>query len=201
MRSLYVDFETGGLCPKLNAPVSLGIALMEGAEVIESREWLIRPPRDKNGKLAKVYDMGAMEIHRISWKELASAPTASDVVADVRKHILLWDAFDLHRKAFNASFDYGFWETLCFMAGSFNKSTYTFDLPAPMAIGPWQCVRDSARHLLPFLPNHKLDTVAAHFGLSRSGEAHGALEDAVLAGRVDALLMELVKPQAGKVVA
>lgn len=191
MKSLYVDFETGGLCAKLNAPVSLGIALMEGAEVLESREWLVRPPRDKNGKLTRVYDMGAMEIHRISWKELANAPTAADVVADVRKQVLLWDAFEMPRKAFNASFDYGFWESLIFMAGSFNKGTYTFDLPSPMAIGPWSCVRDRARHLLPFLPNHKLDTVAAHFGLSRLGEAHGALEDAVLCGRVDDRLEQL----------
>jgi DNA polymerase III subunit epsilon len=193
MKSLNVDFETGGLSPMLNAPVSLGIALMDGLDVLDSREWLIRPPRDKNGRLTKVYDMGAMEIHKISWKGLAAAPTAAQVVAEVRKQVMEWDAYEMPRKAFNASFDYGFWQTLIYMAGEFDRGSYQFVQPAPMAIGTWQCVMERARYLLPGLVNHKLDTVAAHFGLKRSGEAHGALEDAILCGRVDEYLSQIGK--------
>lgn len=193
MKSLNVDFETGGLSPMLNAPVSLGIALMDGLDVLDSREWLIRPPRDKNGRLTKVYDMGAMEIHKISWKDLAAAPTAAQVVAEVRKQVLEWDAYEMPRKAFNASFDYGFWQTLIYMAGEFDRGSYQFVQPAPMAIGTWQCVMERARHLLPGLVNHKLDTVAAHFGLKRLGEAHGALEDAILCGCVDEHLSQMGK--------
>ncbi len=182
MKLLAIDFETSGQCPKENAPVSLGLAVMEGGVVAHSREWIIGPPRDKKGAITRAYDIRAMEIHGISWKSIKEAPSPSVVVDEVTKQLIEWDASELPRLAFNASFDYSFWETLLFLAGKFEN--YEFRLPMPPSIGSWHCARDVARRKLPNLSNHKLDTVIDHFGLKRSGEYHGALEDAVLAGVV-----------------
>ena len=54
--------------------------------------------------------------------------------------------------------------------------------------GPWQCARLKAVHALPGLESYTLDNVCAALGLSRVSDAHGALEDAILAGRVLARL-------------
>jgi DNA polymerase III epsilon subunit-like protein len=48
-----------------------------------------------------------------------------------------------------------------------------------------------AVHALPGLGSYTLDAVCAALGLSRSGEKHGALEDAILAGQVFAQLTKM----------
>jgi HNH endonuclease len=52
----------------------------------------------------------------------------------------------------------------------------------------WVCVMATARHLLPTLAHHKLETVAKHFGLAQE-DPHRALADAILAGTVYARML------------
>lgn len=60
----------------------------------------------------------------------------------------------------------------------------------------WRCTCELAREVLPRLRNHRLDTVADHFGLRRPAGAHHALEDAQLCWDV-AQRLEHLKEKGG----
>lgn len=182
MRILALDFETGGLDPNRHGAVSLGLAVMEDGALIDSREWLIAPPRKKNGALALEYDMGAMMIHKVSWKRLSDEGRAEiEVLTSLRDFAHLHGLTGGMIVSHNAVFDASFLSQMVFRCGAWSYGTFTA-YPEPLQ-GPWACTRRMARDL--GLPDSKLDTVAAHFGLARrDSTTHGAQEDAILAGSI-----------------
>lgn len=188
MRFVALDFETSGLDPKTHAPVTLGVAVMDGDEVVEGREWLIAPPTDKNGKITREYNLVAMEINGVSWPKLKrEGLPVCKVMQQLREFVAAHDAHKLTVVAFNAPFDLAWYSECLFLGGSWNQTLRRFETFLPPLVGPWQCARLVACAQID-LDAYNLDAVAGHFRLARTGEKHGALEDAVLAGRVYARL-------------
>ena len=184
MRFVALDFETGGLVSSIHAPVSLGVALMEDTNVIDSREWLIAPVYDRRGEMMRQYDPKAMKVNGYTVEQLQQdGVQIRQVMGELR------DWADLHKArtetvvAFNAPFDLGFYGEALFLAGEWHGEHNSYHVHKPPLVGPWHCARMIASVRLD-LPNFKLDTVAGHFGLERKLEFHGALEDAILAGKV-----------------
>lgn len=194
MRYLSADFETSGRSHERHAPVSLGLAVMEGENVLASTEFMIGPTKHwKTGEIEREYDVNALKISGTSWKDVLAAPHPKVVVGQITDFADENDARDLPIKAFNAPFDISFYSLLLYLASDWHPTIKGVKVqPKPPLLGAWQCVLMRARAELS-LPDYKLDTVAAHFGLSRSGEKHGALEDAILCGRIDFRLAALIE--------
>lgn len=190
-RFIALDFETGGLDPNRNAPVSLGCAIFEGGQVAQKQEWIIGPTLHwKTGKIERVYEVNALEISGISWPRIKSAPKPNVIVAEMTKWAKEHDATKLPIVAFRASFDFGFYSSLLFLASDWHPSIKGVKVqPRPPLIGPWYCALQIAQSQLT-LDDYRLDTVAGHFGLSRASDLHGALEDAILAGQVFLKMLE-----------
>lgn len=186
MRFLALDFETSGLRPGEHAPVTLGVALMDGETVVDSREWLFAVPTNKDGKPTRAYDVIALEISGTSWTKIKKegrphADVCRELIAFAREH----QAATLPVVAFNAPFDFAWYSDLLFLGGSWNQVARCFQTFLPPLVGPWHCARLMAcADPMVDLARYDLDGVAQHFGLSRETDKHGALEDAILAGRI-----------------
>lgn len=185
MRYLAADYETSGLDASRHAPVTFGLAVMEDGEALRSQEWTFSPPM-KDGKITREYDVCALKISGTTWKQIEAGKPISTVMGEVADFV--GDDRSLMVAAFNAPFDFQWFSTCLFLGGSWNQHLRRFETFKPPLIGAWQCVRLMAVHALD-LERYDLDTVSAHFGLSRSGEGHGALEDAILAGQIYARLL------------
>lgn len=185
---IALDFETSGTDPRVNAPVSIGVALMEGEEVIDIRHKIIAPPMYK-GKITKTYDVCALEISGLTWEEIKGGQSATAVLFDLSAWSLMHDAKRLPVVAYNAPFDLSFYSELLFMGRIWNNYTKSFQRAKPPFVGPWQCALMMAVDSLD-LDAYSLDAVADHFGLARSSEKHNALDDAILAGKIYAKLTE-----------
>ena len=183
MKFVALDFETSGLDSKRHAPVSLGVAVFEGGDVIASAEWTLAPPVDKNGRVSREYDVCALQVSGKTWKEIQAGVKCEAVCFALGKFAREHGVSDAAVVAFNAPFDLSFYSELLYLGGSWNQHFRRFETFKPPLIGPWQCARLMAVSQLD-LERYDLDTTARHFGLSRSGETHGALEDAILAGRI-----------------
>lgn len=196
MRFIALDTETGGLDPQRNFPISLGVALFDGGELEDSQQWIISPPV-RNGKITREYDINALAVSGIKWTDILRGDPANQVCGELTEWATERGARDLPVMAFNAPFDLSFYSELCFAAGSWNQATRSFESFTPPLYGPWQCVRMLAMERVK-LASYSLDSVSAHFGLGREGEAHGALEDAILAGKVYEALeqLEAARPKA-----
>jgi DNA polymerase-3 subunit epsilon len=176
VKILALDTETSGLSPERHAIVSLGLAVMENGEVLSSHEF-------RMGVWEKTeYDVKALQISGIAWEDIEVAPAPIAVYAAVHSWIEKNGARDLTIVSHNAAFDAVFISQWMFKCGVYDRSLRRFVAAHEIVKGPWACTRRMASDL--GLENLKLDTVAGYFGLSRSGELHGALEDAVLAGQV-----------------
>jgi len=66
MRFLSLDFETSGLDSRRHFPVSLAVALMDGEEVVDSREWTIKPPLYGPWHCARLLAMNRIKLARYS---------------------------------------------------------------------------------------------------------------------------------------
>jgi DNA polymerase III epsilon subunit-like protein len=191
---LSLDFETSGTDHNRNAPVSLGVALMEDGEVLESKEWVIAPPRHyKTGKITREYNIVALQVSRYTWPQIIKGTEIRQVCIELLEWSRAHEATMLPVVAFKADFDMGWYSELLFLGGSMNFNTKQYELFTPPFVGPWQCANLLARRCLE-LDNYQLDTVAKHFGFPGQGEKHNALDDAILAGRI---YHELTKPKEG----
>ena len=190
MTFLALDFETGGLDANVHAPVSIGIALMEDGEVVESYEAVFAEFEKRD------YTVKALKINGITWKQIQEGKPVVQAFSELEKWLDRLDAGELPIVSHNAKFDQQFWDVLALTLGSW-QGTYPnkkFVKERELLRGPWYC---TARMADPLrwdgkIPDCKLDSVCAYFGLSRSGETHGALEDAVLAGKAFDRLMAKV---------
>lgn len=189
---IAIDFETSGLDSKRHAPVTIGAAIFKNGEYAEGREWLIAPPTDKNGRITREYDVCALEISGTSWTKIKKEGLPAHVVMRQLGQFLRENGHEPLNTvvAFNAPFDFAFFSELLFQAGGWNQVERRFEAFCSPLVGPWHCARLLAMWQIgePNLPNWKLDTVAAHFGLARDTDLHSSLEDAVLAGRIYSLL-------------
>lgn len=196
MKVLALDFETSGTDPRRHAPVSVGYAVMEGADVLASEELYVGPTRHwKTGRIEREYDVCALEVSGASWPKVKASPPPAVAVGHMARFAEAHGAAGLTVVAFKASFDMAFYDELLWLASDWHPTERGVKVqPPPPFCGPWQCALALARRSLS-LRSYTLDDVAAHFGLSRPSDRHGALEDAVLCGRVYARLAEAVSGQ------
>ncbi len=197
MRFIALDFETSGLDAKVNAPVSLGVAVFDGGSITASKEWTFAPQK-KDGKVTRIYDVFALKVSGKTLKEIENGDPIAVVMTQleqfVRDHA---DPSDLV-VAFNSPFDLSFYSECLYLGGSWNQHKRKFETFSPPLVGPWQCARMlCVQHLN--LDQYNLDSCAAHFGLSRESTAHGALEDAILAGQIYIKLMLLRSNTKGEI--
>lgn len=186
---LCIDLETGGLKADYHAPVSLAAVLMDTPDnVVDSKEWIFQRMDNTEPKFKRRnYDVGALEVSGTTWKQIKEGTPERVVLQEFREFVTKHDASMLTVVSHNAVFDAGFMSDWMFRCGDFDRNVSAYVMPRCPIGGPWACTMRMAQVLL-ILPDYKLDTVAAHFGLSRSGETHGATEDCVLAGQVYAHL-------------
>jgi len=152
-----LDLETTGLSAELDRIVEVGAARFDalGRELGRFQS-LVNPLRPVHPR--------AFAIHGISDQELARAETADVVLA----RFISWleESPGSTLLAHNASFDAGFLGAEMARHGVRFPSLEIVDtLPL-------------CRKLMPGLPNHRLDTLAARLGLD-PGDSHRALADAV----------------------
>lgn len=189
MRILALDFETGGLTPGVDGLLQIGAALMEGGTVLDTFESLIAPPTHyKTGRVARNYNVVALEITGIKWSAIKAAPNAVAVCEKLAEWTRGHDAEYMPVVAFNSPFDHAWYSDLLWLASGWHP-TIKGERQAfpPMLKGPWYDTRVLAWGLC---EKYDLDTVSSHFGLSRDSSRHGALKDAILAGKVFHALAE-----------
>jgi len=181
-----LDFETSNTKPGVGAPVQLGVAVMEGQDVKDTLEVVLAPPRhwkDKE-KITREYDVVALQVSGISWKAILGGFPMAQGCNMLRALVERHEAQQALVVAYNAPFDLAWYADLLMLGGDWDPKTKgKWDTQQSPLLGPWQCVLMLARARLD-LPDYKLDTVAKHYDLARTGDTHSALEDAILAGRI-----------------
>lgn len=153
-RFVAIDFETADRGP--DSACALGAVLVENARIVETRERLIRPPRDR---------VEFTYIHRITWSDLADQPTFAEI----------WPAFaDFFEDvdfiaAHNAPFDRKVLYSCCDAAG----------IAKPAA--PFRCTVKMARGILQIRPAN-LANVCRRLGIDL--DHHNALSDAMACAKI-----------------
>jgi DNA polymerase III subunit epsilon len=150
------DFETA--TREATSACALGVALIDGLEVVETASWLIRPPFNE-------YEFWNTNVHGISSKDTEFAPEFDELWWEIRS------MFEGRRLlAHNAPFDVRVLKALI----------ETRELGAPTY--EYACTVALSRKALPALANHRLDTVCDHCGIALVH--HDAASDAIGSARV-----------------
>jgi DNA polymerase-3 subunit epsilon len=154
-----LDFETANY-----SRVSIcaaGLAVFENGTLTESLYWLVRPPRGHGW-----FRDDFIECHGLTHLDVLNSPEFASIAPELLEHLARSDLVIAH----NAEFDMGH------LRGVLEH----FGLACPEFT--YLCTLQLARRMWPELPNHKLDTVAAHIG--HTFNHHHAQSDAEAAGRV-----------------
>ena len=145
-----IDFETAN--EQRGSACAVGVAVVRGGVVAETFATLLRPRELR-------VSAGNYGVHGIAEADLHDAPTLAEVWPQLLPH--------LHRQpvvAHNSAFDVSVLEYACRDFG--------------LAVPPFHCLCSVklARLVWPDLPQHRLNVVAAHLGLTLNH--HDALSDA-----------------------
>jgi len=151
-----IDFETAN--EKRDSACALGIAVVAGAQIVERRSWLIKPPGMRFNPIN-------ISIHGIRPLDVEDAPDFSELWPTVRVHLEGRTVI-----AHNAAFDMGV------LGGTLSA----YRIPSPDI--RYSCTWAIARHVWPALPNYKLHVVADHLGIDFSH--HDAADDAMAAAMI-----------------
>lgn len=188
-RFVSLDFETSTDDPKTGFPCSLGVALFENGRPIDSKEWLFRPPTNRNGELIRAFDPEALEVGGFDLDVLfRDGKPISAVIASLFEWASRHDARRLEVAAFNAPFDFAFYG-VCLHLGYFQDGR-DWVRPRPPLLGPWSDTRLLAQDELTEVKSLSLSSVAAALGIEIQGKIHGAADDAIRNGRIHAKLNE-----------
>lgn len=159
MKISSLDFETAN---HSDASIcAAGVAVFVDGDLIETRHWLVRPPRGHGWFLEDF-----IEIHGITHEDVLDAPEFPAIAQELLPFLIETDLVIAH----NAQFD----------IRKLNGTLTHFGIPCPNF--PTLCTCQTARRAWPELPNHKLSTVADHIG--HTFRHHNALDDSEAAGRV-----------------
>jgi DNA polymerase-3 subunit epsilon len=160
-----IDFETAD--EKRDSACAVGVARVEGSEVVYRASWLIRPPRSVVSPIC--YD-----IHRLSWDTLKDEPSFADVWPEVLPAL---EGVE-HLVAHNAAFDKSVMTTCCELAG----------LPVPAM--PWICTVKLCKEKWKGQEvSNKLPAVCNRLGIPLIGH-HEASRDAVACAQILIALQE-----------
>lgn len=165
MKIASLDFETANFS-RVSA-CSAGIALFEDGQLVESKSWLIKPPKGHGFFLPE----WTAEVHGLNWFSVRNAPEFPAIAPEIVSRLVQADIVIAH----NTSFD----------MNVLGQTLLHFELSCP----PFRhlCTWQLAKAAWPALANHRLNTLAGHIGLSF--QHHDAESDAIAAGHVMLALM------------
>ncbi|SFB21489.1 DNA polymerase-3 subunit epsilon [Lentibacillus halodurans] len=155
MQFVSIDFETAN--ERRNSPCAVGIAVVDGEEIVDEFYSLINPMMD--------FSPFNTRVHGITAEDASDAPTFAQ----------LWLTLDSYLSnhmvvAHNASFDMSvIRHTLDYFNFTYPEMDYL-------------CTANISRCVWPDLTNHKLNTVASYHGIRF--DHHHALEDARVAAKI-----------------
>jgi DNA polymerase-3 subunit epsilon len=161
-----LDFETAN-----HSRVSIcaaGLAVFENGNLTETPYWLVRPPKGHGWFLPEFTE----DCHGLAWFDVQDAPEFSAIAPELLERLTRADIVIAH----NAPFD----------IGALRATLVHFGLDCPAF--DYLCTCRVAKRIWPDLPNHKLNTLAAHIG--HKFHHHHAQSDAEAAGR---LLLAMMK--------
>ena len=170
MDFVAIDFETANYAT--DSACAIGLVKCLGGEIVATKELLIRPP-------TPFFAWRCVAIHGLRFKDVRHQPTF-----DVLWRRELRDfAGDFPLLAHNAPFD----RTIL------RETLARYALTPPQV--HWGCTLQMARKILGHdltyqQPNFKLNSVAAHFGITF--RHHNALEDSLAAARIAAEFEKMV---------
>jgi DNA polymerase-3 subunit epsilon len=156
MRYVAIDFETAN--SRRVSACALGIAVVEGATITESRSWLIRPRE-------LIFDPYNVFIHGITPEDVENEPEFPALWPEIRTYTA-----DSHVIAHFASFD------LSVLRHVLNE--YTIAYPELY----YFCSHMIAKGTWKGLPNYGLSSVAEHLGIQF--RHHDPEEDAVACAKI-----------------
>ncbi|WP_114571263.1 3'-5' exonuclease [Exiguobacterium flavidum] len=163
--TFVMDFETAN---QSSASIcAFGWAIVESGKITHVDQVLINPEDRFSGWNIKV--------HGIRSSDVANAPTLPEMLDMYEIHELIRGAD--HVVAHNASFDVGALKGALAKYGLDDFPHFTFS-----------CTLKLARKVYPFLPNHKLNTLADHLGITL--KHHDAADDARVAAE---LLLDMLR--------
>lgn len=151
-----IDFETANY--HAYSAIAVGVTVIEGREIRESRSWLIRPP-------SFWFVPAFIDIHGIEPDDVRDAPTFGELWSDLAPYLQ-----GAKLLAHNAAFDR---RVLDATAGY-------YDIDPPPA--EWICTLAIARQKWPDLPRHKLNIVCEHLNIPLNH--HDAESDALAAAKI-----------------
>jgi DNA polymerase-3 subunit epsilon len=165
MNFVSLDLETANYS-RLSI-CATGLAVFENGVLAESLYWLVKPPKG-HGWFREDF----IECHGLTHLNVQDAPEFPAFAPELLGRLNRADFVVAH----NAGFD----------IGHLRETLDHFELVRPRF--DYLCTCKLARRVWPELPNHKLDTLAAHIGLEFSH--HHAQDDAEAAGRVLLAMMK-----------
>jgi DNA polymerase-3 subunit epsilon len=163
-----IDFETAN-----RSRVSIcaaGLAVFENGNLTEAPYWLVRPPKGHGWFLPEFTE----DCHGLTRFDVQDAPEFSAIAPELLERLTRADIVIAH----NAQFDIG---VLRATLDHFGLACPEFD---------YLCTYRVAERIWPDLPNHQLNTLAAHIG--HAFNHHHAQADAEAAGRVLLAMMKHV---------
>ena len=152
-----IDFETANRHP--TSICSIGVVVVENAVITRRFHELVRPVPD-------YHSQWTTEIHGITWWDTRKARTFPDVWNSFAEHIN-----GLPLVAHNSVFE----------ESRINATLEHYGMENPGYV--FHCTCRQARKILPTLPDHKLPTVANHFGIPLDSH-HNALADAEACAKI-----------------
>lgn len=158
MRAVCIDFETAN--EFIGSACSVGIAVIEEGQIIDTKYWLIKPHPEYC-----YFDPFNVRIHGIKEKDVKDAPEFNHIYAQISP--LLENAYVI---AHNASFDMSVLRHVLDL----------YKIPYPEV--DYLCTYKTALKTWSGLGNYKLDTVCKF--LKHDFTHHNALEDAIACGNV-----------------
>ena len=153
---IAIDFETAN--SKRNSACSIGIAITENLNIVETKHWLVRPPE-------LYFHPFNISIHGITEDDVKNEPTFDQLWPEIKNYI-----HDNLIIAHNASFDLGVLRHVL--------STYDIDYP----VSSYSCTWRISKKVWRGLPSHCLKSVSDHLGIEF--KHHDAEEDAIACAEI-----------------
>jgi DNA polymerase III subunit epsilon len=160
-----IDFETAN--PSRVSICAAGLAVFEDGTLKEAPYWLVRPPKP-HGWFNDVF----IECHGLTHLDVLDAPEFPAIAPELLARLNRSDLVIAHKADFDIE--------------HLRVTLDHFGLPMPAF--DYVCTCALARRVWPDLPDHKLNTLAAHIG--HEFNHHHAQSDAEAAGRVLLAMMK-----------
>jgi len=170
---LFLDTETTGLDPQVNAIIEIAGILELNGKIVEEFSWNMRPAKNK------VVDPAALVVNGLTQEDLDTYESSTQVYQTflqmLDSYINKYDSSDkAYFFAYNAGFDQGFIEQWF----KDNKNPYLFSYSAWPWIDVAVLAAVYAEKQRNMLPNFKQGTVAKSLGIDVDDDKlHGGLYD------------------------